>query len=48
MLKTYEWRGLTYQFEEGKQPFDAVEVKKAEPKNKEAAPQNKTARRTRK
>ena len=26
-LRTYEWRGKTWQFEAGKQPADAVEAK---------------------
>lgn len=36
MLKIYEYKGLTYQFEEGEQPDGAVEVvkKKAEPSEK--------------
>lgn len=49
MLKLYKLGGLTYQFEEGKQPEGAVEVKptKAEPKAAPAetkeheAPKNK-------
>lgn len=35
-LKEYSWRGGTWQFEEGQQPSDAVEVKpaaKAAPKH---------------
>lgn len=31
-LKEYAWRGTTWQFEEGKQPADAVEVAAAKPK----------------
>ena len=44
MLKIYTWRGATWQFEEGSQPADAVELSEAvigktaekaqEPKNK--------------
>lgn len=33
--------GLTFQFEEGKQPAGAVEVKAEEPKKKQAKPANK-------
>ena len=33
--------GLTYQFEEGRQPSRAVEVKDEEPKKKQAKPANK-------
>jgi len=37
MLKIYEYKGLTFQFEEGEQPDGAVEVKKkAEPSEKAA------------
>ena len=38
MLKRYNWKGLEWQFEEGKQPEGAVEIK---PEKKAAAPQNK-------
>ena len=48
MLKIYKIGNLTYQFEEGKQPSSAVEVKKAETKNKAVKPANKSARGTRK
>lgn len=41
VLKEYEWRGSTYQFEEGKQPKDAVEVKAKAPQNKQVKPKNK-------
>ena len=43
MLKIYKIGNLTYQFEEGKQPSSAVEVKKAETKNKAVKPANKSA-----
>ena len=47
MLKSYLWRGVEWQFEEGKQPEGAVELKPtkkaAEPlKNKAVKPTNKT------
>ena len=46
MLKIYEYNGLTYQFEEGKQPNGAKEVK---PETKERKPANKSrATRTKK
>jgi len=35
MLKIYEYNGFTFQFEEGKQPKGAKEVKQAKPANKE-------------
>ena len=41
MLKRYMLDGLTYQFEEGRQPSRAVEVKDEEPKKKQAKPANK-------
>ena len=44
MLKHYIWRGSEWQFEEGEQPADAVElkpVKAAEPQNKAVKPANK-------
>lgn len=44
MLKIYEYGGRTFQFEEGRQPEGAVEVKKAEPKNKAIKPANKVAK----
>ena len=31
MLKQYRYKGLQWQFEEGKQPAEAVEIKAAEP-----------------
>ena len=46
MLKIYEYNGLTYQFEEGKQPAGAVEVKAAKTPAKQVKPANK-ARTTR-
>lgn len=39
MLKKYEYNGLTYQFEEGKQPKGSKEVKA---ETKEATPANKS------
>ena len=42
MMKDYIVGGRQYQFEEGTQPKDAVEVmKKVEPQNKAVKPQNK-------
>ena len=41
MMKDYIIGGKQYQYEEGTQPKDAVEVKKVEPQNKAARPQNK-------
>ena len=41
MLKRYNWKGLEWQFEEGKQPEGAVEIK---PGKKAAAPQNKAVK----
>lgn len=42
MLKDYMYKGAQYQFEEGKQPEGAVELKKAvEPSNKAKKPANK-------
>jgi len=45
MLKSYLWRGVEWQFEEGEQPAGAVELKPtkkaAEPQDKAAKPQNK-------
>lgn len=42
MLKNYEWKGLQWQFNEGEQPADAVEVEKAvEPSEKAVKPANK-------
>lgn len=45
MMKDYIVGGKQYQFEEGTQPKDAIEVKKVEPQNKAVKPENK-ARRT--
>lgn len=45
MMKDYMVNGRQYQFEEGTQPENAVEVKKVEPQNKAVKPANK-ARRT--
>lgn len=43
MLKKYRMpNGRTYQFEEGKQPDTAVEIKAVEPSDKAAKPVNKT------
>ena len=41
MMKDYIVGGRQYQFKEGTQPKDAVEVKKVEPQNKAVKPQNK-------
>jgi hypothetical protein len=41
MMKDYIIGGKQYQYEEGTQPKDAVEVKKVEPQDKVARPQNK-------
>ena len=42
MMKDYIIGGKQYQYEEGTQPKDAVEVmKKVEPQDKAARPQNK-------
>ena len=46
MLKSYLWRGVEWQFEEGEQPEGAVELKPekkkaAEPQNKAVKPANK-------
>lgn len=43
MLKIYEYGGFTYQFEEGKQPKGAVEVKAKKVSNKAKQPKNKEA-----
>lgn len=40
-MKMYEFNGRFYWYNEGEQPEGAVEVKKAEPKTKEAKPENK-------
>lgn len=44
MLKRYLFNGVEYQFEEGKQPKDAVEIKTkaVEPPNKAVKAENKT------
>ena len=44
MMKEYMVGGRQYQFEEGEQPKDAVEVKKAEPQSKAVKPVNKAKR----
>ena len=49
MLKVYKFQGLTYQFEEGKQPagavlVDAPKAKAVEPETKVAKPANKAVR----
>ena len=36
-MKIYEWNGLTFQFEDGKAPAGAVEVKAGKPKHKNHA-----------
>jgi hypothetical protein len=41
MMKDYIVGGRQYQFEEGTQPENAVEVKKVEPQDKAVKPQNK-------
>lgn len=43
MLKIYIVNGRTYQFEEGEQPEDAIEVK-AEPSGKAEKPEVKAAK----
>lgn len=40
-MKDYIIGGKQYQFEEGTQPENAVEVKKVEPQDKAVRPQNK-------
>lgn len=46
MLKSYLWRGIEWQFEEGEQPAEAVELKPAkkaaESLNKAVKPANKS------
>ena len=42
-MKVYEFNGSRFQFEEGKQPKGAVEVKGRSPKNKAHQGANKTA-----
>ena len=44
MLKKYIVDGKKYIYEEGEQPENAVEVKKAEPPNKAVKPANKARR----
>ena len=44
MIKEYMVGGKQYQFKEGEQPKDAVEVKRVEPQNKAARPANKAKR----
>ncbi len=44
MLKIYEYNGYTFQFEEGKQPVGAIEVKQARTANKSRTTRNKTRR----
>ena len=41
MMKDYIVGGRQYQYEEGTQPKDAVEVKMVEPQDKAVKPQNK-------
>lgn len=41
MLKDYIVGGKQFQYEKGTQPKNAIEVKKVEPQNKAARPQNK-------
>lgn len=41
MLKNYIVNGLQYQYEEGKQPEGAVEVKAVKPSNKTVKPESK-------
>lgn len=41
MLKDYIVNGKQFQFEEGKQPKGAVEVKEVEPSDKAVKPANK-------
>lgn len=41
MLKHYIIDGKEWQYEEGEQPDDAVEVKQAKTENKAIAPKNK-------
>lgn len=41
MLKDYIVGGKQFQYEEGTQPENAVEVKKVDPQDKAARPQNK-------
>ncbi|MDU6757678.1 hypothetical protein [Actinomyces sp.] len=44
-LKQYEYRGSTWQFEEGKQPAGAVEIETGQAQTKARRPANK-ARKT--
>lgn len=52
MLKSYLWRGVEWQFEEGEQPAGAVELKPtkkaAEPLNKAVKPADKSRKVVRK
>lgn len=41
MLKDYIVGGKQFQYEEGTQPKNAIEVKKVEPQEKAVKPQNK-------
>lgn len=45
MLKEYEWRGSTWQFEESQAPKDAVPVKAADTASKAKEPQKNKERR---
>lgn len=40
-LKIYKWKGSLWQFEEGKQPSDAVERKQKAVQNKQKTAANK-------
>lgn len=40
-LKLYEWHGSLWQFEEGKQPVDAIERKQKQVANKSKTAANK-------
>lgn len=42
MLKIYRYNGYTFQYEEGKEPAGAVEVKQAKTQNKARTAQNKS------
>lgn len=44
MLREYEWRGSTWQFDEEKAPRDAVLVKADKPAENKAAPTPATKR----
>lgn len=45
-LKIYKVGELTYQYEEGKQPTGAVEVKTTKPQAKQRTPRNKSRKTT--